>query len=103
MVSCTEYVNTFVDLSVVPCCLSLSLSFFLCEQARCSLENVVRTRMFVTDVSFAEKVMAEHRKVFSNIRPAATLVVVSCHTVQQFFSHECPPSWTSFVHFVCQM
>ncbi|CAN0150832.1 unnamed protein product [Pylaiella littoralis] len=47
------------------------------KEARCSLENVVRTRMFVTDVSFAEKVMAEHRKVFSNIRPAATLVVVS--------------------------
>ena len=41
------------------------------------MENVVRTRMYVTDIGHAEKVMAEHSKVFSNIRPAATLVCVS--------------------------
>lgn len=46
-------------------------------QAGCSLENVVRTRMFVTDIANAGKVMAEHCKVFANIRPAATLVMVS--------------------------
>lgn len=33
--------------------------------------------MFVTDIANAEKVMAEHCKVFDKIRPAATLVVVS--------------------------
>lgn len=33
--------------------------------------------MYVTDIGHAEKVMAEHNKVFSNIRPAATLVCVS--------------------------
>lgn len=41
------------------------------------MENVVRTRMFVTDIGNAEKVMAEHSKVFNTIRPAATLVMVS--------------------------
>lgn len=49
----------------------------LLGQAGCSLENVVRTRMYVTDIKNAEKVMAEHCKVFSSIRPAATLVSVS--------------------------
>eukprot|EP00752_Nemacystus_decipiens_P017753 g15918.t1 len=47
------------------------------REAGCSLDNVVRTRMYVTDIKNAEKVMAEHCKVFSNIRPAATLICVS--------------------------
>ncbi|CAM9943343.1 unnamed protein product, partial [Ectocarpus fasciculatus] len=47
------------------------------REAGCSLENVVRTRMYVTDIKNAEKVMAEHCKVFSSIRPAATLISVS--------------------------
>ncbi|CAM9339851.1 unnamed protein product, partial [Ectocarpus sp. 8 AP-2014] len=47
------------------------------REAGCSLDNVVRTRMYVTDIKNAEKVMAEHCKVFSSIRPAATLVSVS--------------------------
>lgn len=51
--------------------------WFVRSQAGCSLENVVRTRMFVTDVANAEKVMAEHCKVFEKIRPAATILVVS--------------------------
>ena len=32
--------------------------------------------MFVTDIGNAEKVMAEHNKVFHSIRPAATIVMV---------------------------
>lgn len=48
-------------------------------QAGCSLENVVRTRMYVTDIGNAETVMAEHNKVFCNIRPAATIIMVSFH------------------------
>ncbi|CAM9392829.1 unnamed protein product [Ectocarpus sp. 12 AP-2014] len=47
------------------------------REAGCSLENVVRTRMYVTDIENAEKVMAEHCKVFSSIRPAATIISVS--------------------------
>jgi enamine deaminase RidA (YjgF/YER057c/UK114 family) len=39
-------------------------------------EDVVRTRMFVTDVAVASDVVAVHGEVFGEIRPAATLVVV---------------------------
>ena len=39
--------------------------------------EVVRTRMFITDVADAEAVGAAHGEVFSGIRPAATMVVVS--------------------------
>lgn len=55
-------------------------------QAGCSLDNVVRTRMYVTDISNAEKVMAEHCKVFSNIRPAATLISVSLCGLHEYSS-----------------
>jgi enamine deaminase RidA (YjgF/YER057c/UK114 family) len=40
-------------------------------------EDVVRTRMFVTDVAVATDVVAVHGEVFGAIRPAATLVVVA--------------------------
>lgn len=39
-------------------------------------QDVVRTRMFITDASFAEAVGEAHGEVFSEIRPAATMVVV---------------------------
>ncbi len=42
-----------------------------------SLADVVRTRMFVTDISRAGEVTAIHGEVFAAIRPAATLVEVS--------------------------
>ena len=42
-----------------------------------SLADVVRTRMFVTDISRASEVTAIHGEVFERIRPAATLVEVS--------------------------
>lgn len=41
------------------------------------LEDVVRTRMFVTDVSQWEAVGAVHGEVFATIRPATTMVEVS--------------------------
>ena len=40
------------------------------------LTDVVRSRMFVTDISRHEEVMAVHGAVFGSIRPAATLVEV---------------------------
>ena len=40
-------------------------------------EDVVRTRMFVTDASVAGPVGEAHGEVFSEIRPAATMVVVA--------------------------
>jgi len=41
------------------------------------LADVVRTRMFVTDMSKASEVTAIHGEVFAQVRPAATLVEVS--------------------------
>jgi enamine deaminase RidA (YjgF/YER057c/UK114 family) len=41
------------------------------------LEHVIRTRMYVTDVSQWEKVAAVHGEVFAGIRPATTIVEVA--------------------------
>jgi enamine deaminase RidA (YjgF/YER057c/UK114 family) len=41
-----------------------------------TLEQVIRTRMFVTDVSRWEEVARVHGQVFENIRPATTIVEV---------------------------
>jgi len=41
------------------------------------LEHVIRTRMFVTDVSKWEEVARVHGSVFSEIRPATTIVEVA--------------------------
>ena len=46
-------------------------------EAGFGLTDVVRTRMFVTDISRAAEVIAVHGEVFGAIRPAATLVQVS--------------------------
>jgi enamine deaminase RidA (YjgF/YER057c/UK114 family) len=42
-----------------------------------SLSDVVRTRMYVTDISRWREVGAVHAEVFGEIRPAATMVEVS--------------------------
>ena len=41
------------------------------------LENIIRTRMFVTDVSGWEQVAKAHGEVFAEIRPATTIVQVA--------------------------
>lgn len=43
----------------------------------CRLENVVRTRIFITNAGDWEAVGRAHGEVFRDIRPACTLVVVS--------------------------
>jgi len=41
-----------------------------------SVDDVVRTRMFITDPSYGEAVGRAHGEVFARARPAATMVVV---------------------------
>ena len=41
------------------------------------LENIIRTRMFVTDVTQWEQVAKAHGEVFAEIRPATTIVQVA--------------------------
>ena len=46
------------------------------KQAGATLENVVRTRMFVTDITRWEEYGRAHREFFGHIRPCATMVEV---------------------------
>jgi enamine deaminase RidA (YjgF/YER057c/UK114 family) len=46
------------------------------KQAGATLENVVRTRMFVTDIARWEEYGRAHREFFGGIRPCATMVEV---------------------------
>ena len=47
------------------------------HEAGATLANVVRTRMFVTDISLWEKIGRVHGEFFADVRPAATMVEVS--------------------------
>jgi len=42
-----------------------------------TIENVIRTRMFVTDVSKWEEVARVHGEVFADIRPATSILEVA--------------------------
>ncbi len=47
------------------------------QEAGSSLEHVIRTRMYITDISKWEEAGKAHGEVFSQIKPASTMVEVS--------------------------
>jgi enamine deaminase RidA (YjgF/YER057c/UK114 family) len=47
------------------------------EQAGASLADVVRTRIYVTDISRLEEAARAHGEAFAEVRPASTMVEVS--------------------------
>ena len=46
-------------------------------EAEASMQDVVRTRIFITDISQWEEVGRAHGEVFGSIKPASTMVQVS--------------------------
>ena len=55
-------------------CLAIILQAI--EELGGSAADVVRTRMFITDLADADAVGAVHGEIFRDVRPAATMVVV---------------------------
>ena len=47
------------------------------EEAGASPNDVVRTRMYLTDPAYADEVGRAHREIFGEAAPAATMVVVA--------------------------
>jgi enamine deaminase RidA (YjgF/YER057c/UK114 family) len=47
------------------------------EQAGASLEDVIRTRVLLTDIAHWKQVAKVHGELFAEIRPASTIVEVS--------------------------
>lgn len=47
------------------------------HEAGATIDDVVRTRIFVVDMNDADKVLQAHGEVFGDVRPAATLLGVN--------------------------
>ncbi len=60
--------------SQMKCCLQIIQKAV--EQAGGRLEDVIRTRIYMTDASVCEDVSRAHAEFFAKIKPASTMVVV---------------------------
>jgi enamine deaminase RidA (YjgF/YER057c/UK114 family) len=47
------------------------------EEAGASFADVVRTRTYITDATYAEAVGRVHGELFGDVRPASTMIVVA--------------------------
>ena len=47
------------------------------HQADFKLENVVRTRMFVTDINYWEEIGKAHGEFFKNIKPVTSMIEIN--------------------------
>lgn len=47
------------------------------KQTGASLNDVIRTRMYITNIGHAEEVGRAHEKYFGNIKPASTMIQIS--------------------------
>jgi enamine deaminase RidA (YjgF/YER057c/UK114 family) len=47
------------------------------REAGAQIEDVIRTRMFITEGTYAEAVGRAHAVTFAEVRPAATMVIVA--------------------------
>jgi enamine deaminase RidA (YjgF/YER057c/UK114 family) len=54
------------------------------KNAGTCFEDVVRTRIFTTDISFFEEITKAHGEIFKDIRPACTLVEISGLVKKEF-------------------
>jgi enamine deaminase RidA (YjgF/YER057c/UK114 family) len=57
------------------CCGKIAVAAL--EELGATIDDVVRTRMFITDAKDADEIGRAHRQVFGNAMPAATMVVVA--------------------------
>lgn len=49
---------------------------FALKQAGAALENVIRTRIYITDAAHWPEITRAHGEIFGAIRPASTMVIV---------------------------
>ena len=48
------------------------------KQAGFEMKHVVRTRMFVTDISYWEEIGKAHGEFFKDIKPVTSMIEISC-------------------------